>query len=43
MLITNRPVVAEHPALWDIAPTILDLFGIDTPPEMRGTPLFKEA
>jgi predicted AlkP superfamily phosphohydrolase/phosphomutase len=42
MLITNRPVVAENPALWDIAPTILDLFGIATPAEMRGKPLFKE-
>ncbi|MHC4774890.1 MAG: alkaline phosphatase family protein [Planctomycetota bacterium] len=43
MLITNQPVVAEQPALWDIAPTVLDLFGIATPPEMRGRPLFREA
>jgi len=43
MLITNQPVVAEQPALWDIAPTVLDLFGVETPARMRGRPLFKEA
>jgi predicted AlkP superfamily phosphohydrolase/phosphomutase len=42
MLITNRPVAADQPALWDIAPTVLDLFGIATPPEMRGRPLLRE-
>ena len=42
MLITNRPILAEQPALWDIAPSILDLFGVDAPPEMRGKPLFRE-
>jgi predicted AlkP superfamily phosphohydrolase/phosphomutase len=42
ILITNLPVAAEQPALWDIAPTVLDLFGLETPSEMRGRPLFKE-
>jgi predicted AlkP superfamily phosphohydrolase/phosphomutase len=43
ILITNQPVLAERPALWDIAPTVLDLFGVETSARMRGRPLFKEA
>jgi len=35
----NRPVQAESPALIDIAPTALRLFGIDPPPHMDGRPL----
>jgi predicted AlkP superfamily phosphohydrolase/phosphomutase len=35
----NRPVAAEHPALVDIAPTALRLFGIQPPAYMDGRPL----
>jgi predicted AlkP superfamily phosphohydrolase/phosphomutase len=42
ILITSRRIQLEDPALWDIAPTVLDLFGLPTPVEMRGHPLFRE-
>jgi predicted AlkP superfamily phosphohydrolase/phosphomutase len=35
----NRPVKTEDPALIDIAPTALRLFGIEPPPYMDGQPL----
>ena len=35
----NRKVEAREPALIDIAPTALRLFGIDPPPYMDGKPL----
>ena len=40
ILMTNRPVRRENPALLDMAPTILRLFGIEPPPEMVGGDLF---
>jgi predicted AlkP superfamily phosphohydrolase/phosphomutase len=43
ILIANRPIAAEQPALWDIAPTVLRLFGIETPAQMKGRPLFERA
>jgi predicted AlkP superfamily phosphohydrolase/phosphomutase len=36
----NRAIAAEDPALVDMAPTMLDLFGVDIPPYMQGKPLF---
>ncbi len=39
----NRPIERDDPALIDIAPTALWLFGIDTPGHMDGKPLFREA
>ena len=42
IFITNRPTLRDDPALWDVAPTILAQFGIETPAEMRGRPLLTE-
>lgn len=36
----NRQIAAEDPELVDMAPTMLDLFGVDIPPYMQGKPLF---
>ena len=40
ILMSNRPVRRENPALVDMAPTILRLFGIEPPAEMVGGDLF---
>ncbi len=40
ILLSNRRVTAEMPALTDVAPTILAEFGIAEPPEMAGRALF---
>jgi predicted AlkP superfamily phosphohydrolase/phosphomutase len=40
ILMTNRPVERENPALVDMAPTILRLFGLEPPAEMVGGDLF---
>lgn len=37
VLLSNKKVVAEHPSLTDVAPTILALFGIEKPVSMIGT------
>jgi predicted AlkP superfamily phosphohydrolase/phosphomutase len=36
----NRPINTETPALMDMAPTVLDLFGVPIPKYMQGAPLF---
>jgi predicted AlkP superfamily phosphohydrolase/phosphomutase len=36
ILLTNRKSKIEHPALYDLTATILDIFGIDKPKEMIG-------
>ena len=41
ILMTNKPVLREDPALVDMAPTILRLFGITPPPEMTGGSVFE--
>jgi len=38
----NRRIEAEAPALIDLAPTILDLFGVPVPGYMQGRPLFRD-
>ena len=43
VLFCNRRVGTEQPALIDIAPTALRLFGIEPPPYMDGRPLAVEA
>ena len=40
ILLSNHPVVTEDPAIVDLAPTILSLFGVEPPPYMEGTRLF---
>jgi predicted AlkP superfamily phosphohydrolase/phosphomutase len=39
VLFANRPIEAEHPRLLDLAPTVLDLFGVQVPDYMDGKPL----
>jgi arylsulfatase A-like enzyme len=38
MLFCNRPIDVTHPAIVDIAPTVLDLFGVPVPPHLDGKP-----
>ncbi|MCB1182349.1 alkaline phosphatase family protein [bacterium] len=40
VLLANRPIARSEPALVDMAPTILKLFGVPVPPEMVGGDLF---
>ncbi len=40
VLLVNRPVLRDNPALVDMAPTILNLFGVPAPSEMVGGDLF---
>ena len=42
ILMANRPLLRKHPALVDMAPTILGLFGITPPPEMVGGSVFEK-
>ena len=41
VLLANREVAAAQPALWDLAPTILNAFNVPVPQEMDGKPIFK--
>lgn len=41
VLLSNRKIDAEAPALTDIAPTILAEFGIEKSKDMMGTPVFR--
>jgi len=43
VLFSNRPIDREDPALVDLAPTILNVFGMATPPEMTGRSVFGSA
>ncbi len=38
----SQPIARDDPALVDIAPTALQLFGLDAPPHMQGRSLFDE-
>ena len=40
VLFCNHPTDDDDPALIDVAPTVLRLFGIDPPRHMDGKPLF---
>ena len=40
ILFTNRKINAESPALYDLTPTILKIFGIEKPKDMIGNPIF---
>ena len=39
VLFSNRTIESKNPRLMDIGPTVLDLFGVDVPGYMDGTPL----
>jgi len=43
VLFCNRKIDAEDPGIEDMAPTALDLFGIDPPEWMDGKPVFRPA
>lgn len=40
MLFANRPITKPDPSIYDFAPTILEYFGLQPPPEMEGSNLF---
>ena len=40
ILFINQKIKADSPALYDLTPTILKIFGIDKPKEMIGKPIF---
>ncbi len=40
ILAANRPIVLDDPELLDLAPTLLELFGLRAPPEMKGRNAF---
>ena len=39
----NREINTDEPNILDLAPTVLDLFGVDAPRYMQGTNLFGPA
>ena len=39
VIFCNRPIATPNPRLMDIGPTILELFGVETPGHMDGRPL----
>ena len=43
ILLSNRKIVADGPALIDLAPTVLEAFGIPRPAHMTGRSIFKVA
>jgi len=43
VIFCNRKILAEDPGIEDMAPTALDLFGIEPPPHMEGRSVFKTA
>ena len=36
VLLSNRPIASDSPALTDIAPTLLALYGLPQPAQMKG-------
>lgn len=42
ILFSNRRIVAENPALIDLAPTVLSQFGIEKPDQMTGSNIFEK-
>ena len=41
MLFCNRPIDVDQPSIMDIAPTVLDLFGVPVPAHMDGKPIMR--
>ena len=42
VIFANRKILAENPGIEDLAPTALELFGVQPPPYMEGKSLFKK-
>jgi predicted AlkP superfamily phosphohydrolase/phosphomutase len=36
ILLSNKPITVDNPDLRDLAPTVLDVFGIESPPDLQG-------
>jgi predicted AlkP superfamily phosphohydrolase/phosphomutase len=43
VVFANRKILAENPGIEDLAPTALELFGIQPPPYMEGKSLFRKS
>jgi bisphosphoglycerate-independent phosphoglycerate mutase (AlkP superfamily) len=43
VLFSNRKIEARDPGIEDMAPTVLQLFGVDRPAWMEGRPVFNLA
>ncbi len=43
VFLTNARCISPEPAIWDLAPSILGAFGIQTPPEMDGKNILEKA
>ncbi len=41
VIFSSHPIDSDDPALMDVAPTALRLFGVDPPAHMEGSPLFE--
>lgn len=41
VIFSNRPITHPSPSLIDMAPTMLSLYGLETPPEMTGRSVFE--
>jgi len=39
-LLTNKKILSQDPALWDIGPTVLKELGVPAPKEFEGRPIF---
>lgn len=42
IVLSNRAIVVDHPDLRDIAPTVLELFGLPQPEELAGRSIFRQ-
>lgn len=42
VIFSNRPIAREEPSLIDVAPTILEEFGVTVPDSMKGKSLFRQ-
>jgi bisphosphoglycerate-independent phosphoglycerate mutase (AlkP superfamily) len=40
IILTNRKIKAKSPALHDLTPTILKIFGVEIPKKIKGKPIF---
>ena len=42
VLFSSKPFAVAKPALLDMAPSVLDLLGVDAPPHMTGRSIFRQ-
>lgn len=41
MFISNKFIRSESPGIWDVAPSVIEAFGVNVPKEMTGKPFLK--